>query len=227
MSLAVFLSFSPPLLLCTCHILVHWLLSHVSLRSCSVFGILFSRSDCMIFINLPSSLLILLPAQFCCCAPRLCLLTSVSGLCNSRIFIWFFLVISASLLIFCLMRHCQYTSFNSDLQNIYLFVAAQALRCCVWASHCGGLSSSEVQTQQLCMGLVALWHVGSSLIRDWTRVLCIGRPVLIHWTTREAFPSILYVWFPLIFLKIKRFEVFSSDRNFRSFRLLWSLFCQI
>ena len=42
----------------------------------------------------------LLPGQLCCCAPRLCLLTSVSGLCNSRIFIWFFLVISSSLLIF-------------------------------------------------------------------------------------------------------------------------------
>lgn len=46
-----------------------------------------------------------------------------------------------------LIRHCQCTSFNSVLQNIHLFVAAQVLRCCVRASHCGGLSSCEAQTQ--------------------------------------------------------------------------------
>ena len=35
-------------------------------------------------------------------------------------------------------------------------------------------------------GLVTLWHVGSSQIRDWTRVSCIGRQILYHWTTKEA-----------------------------------------
>lgn len=46
-----------------------------------------------------------------------------------------------------LVRHCQCTSFNSVLRNIHLFVAAQVFRCCVQASHCGGLSSCEAQTQ--------------------------------------------------------------------------------
>ena len=36
------------------------------------------------------------------------------------------------------------------------------------------------------MGLVALWHGGSSQIRDWTHVPCPGRWILNHWTTREV-----------------------------------------
>ena len=36
------------------------------------------------------------------------------------------------------------------------------------------------------MGLVALWHVGSSWPRDWTCASCIGRWILDHWVTREA-----------------------------------------
>ena len=36
------------------------------------------------------------------------------------------------------------------------------------------------------MGLVALKHVGSSQIRDRTRVPCIGRQILNHWATRES-----------------------------------------
>ena len=35
-------------------------------------------------------------------------------------------------------------------------------------------------------GLVAPWHVESSRTRDWTLVLCIGRWILNHWSTREA-----------------------------------------
>ena len=130
MSLAVSLSFSPPLLVCTRHILVHWLLSRVSLRSCSVFGILFSRSDCMIFINLPSSLLI--------SSARSALLLCTK-IVSFDLSFWtlqvqnFHLVLFSNFFLFIdilyLMRHCQYTSFNSVLQNIYLFVAAPALRC--------------------------------------------------------------------------------------------------
>ena len=37
-----------------------------------------------------------------------------------------------------------------------------------------------------CSGLVALWHVESPRTRDQTHVLCIGRQVLYHWTTREV-----------------------------------------
>ena len=36
------------------------------------------------------------------------------------------------------------------------------------------------------MGLVALMHMGSSLIRDWICVSCIGRWGLYHWANREA-----------------------------------------
>ena len=37
------------------------------------------------------------------------------------------------------------------------------------------------------MGLAALWRVGSSRTRDRTCVSCIGRQILHHWATREAF----------------------------------------
>ena len=43
------------------------------------------------------------------------------------------------------------------------------------------------------MGLVAPWHVGSSWIRDRTRVPCIGRRILNHCTTREV---------PVCFLRV-------------------------
>ena len=36
------------------------------------------------------------------------------------------------------------------------------------------------------MGLVALWHVGSSPTRDQTTVPYIARWILNHWTTGEA-----------------------------------------
>ena len=49
------------------------------------------------------------------------------------------------------------------------------------------LTGTRVQAQQLwSMGLVALWHVGSSWTRAQTRVPCIGRRILNHCATREA-----------------------------------------
>ena len=36
------------------------------------------------------------------------------------------------------------------------------------------------------MGSIALYHVGSPQTGDGTRVSCIGRPILIHWASREA-----------------------------------------
>ena len=43
------------------------------------------------------------------------------------------------------------------------------------------------QEQQLwCLGLVALWHVGSSQIREQTCVSFIARRILYHSATREA-----------------------------------------
>ena len=35
-------------------------------------------------------------------------------------------------------------------------------------------------------GLVALRHVGSSWIKDWTHIPCTGRWILNHWATREV-----------------------------------------
>ena len=35
-------------------------------------------------------------------------------------------------------------------------------------------------------GLTAPWHVGASWTRDQTRVPCIARWTINHWTTREA-----------------------------------------
>ena len=41
--------------------------------------------------------------------------------------------------------------------------------------------------QQLCYaGFVALWHVESFQSRDRTQVLCIGKWILIHYTTRRV-----------------------------------------
>ena len=54
------------------------------------------------------------------------------------------------------------------------------------------LAGSRAQAQKLWrMGLVALWHVGSSQTRDRTRVPCIGRRILKHCTTREVLHVLL------------------------------------
>ena len=65
-----------------------------------------------------------------------------------------------------------------------------SLRCAgfsLWWLLLLGSTGSKVQAQHLWhMGLVALQHEGSSQIRDWTHVSCIGRRILHHWATREA-----------------------------------------
>ena len=76
--------------------------------------------------------------------------------------------------------------------------------CYVWAYHCGGFSccgawvvyrarglqscgSRLLSTGSIVVAqrLVALWHVGSSRIRDRTCVFCIGMWVH-HWTARDV-----------------------------------------
>lgn len=74
----------------------------------------------------------------------------------------------------------------------------QLCSCGAWASHCpllwstgsrlqasvAAVPGSRAQAQQPWhVGLVALWHVGSSQIRDQT---CIGRWTVCHRATREA-----------------------------------------
>ena len=54
-------------------------------------------------------------------------------------------------------------------------------------SRCTGFSSRRVQAHRLQhMGVVALWHVGSSWTRDQSLVPCIGRWILNLWATREV-----------------------------------------
>ena len=61
------------------------------------------------------------------------------------------------------------------------------------------------------LGLVALWHVGSSQTRDRTSVSCTARHILNHWTTREG---------------LKRFSVCPSGFSFIDKRFIpCSHFC--
>ena len=56
----------------------------------------------------------------------------------------------------------------------------------MWAQYLQ-LMGSRAQAQKLwCLGLVVLWHVGSSQTRDQTHVSFIGRQILSHWATRET-----------------------------------------
>ena len=66
---------------------------------------------------------------------------------------------------------------------------AGAAHCCsgAQASHrSGSLVAEHGHASLWAMGLVALWHVGSSWIRGWTHVPCIGRQILNHCSTREV-----------------------------------------
>ena len=81
--------------------------------------------------------------------------------------------------------------------------------CNVQPSHCGGLSclraqalrhagfsscgsQAPEQSRQLwCIDLVAPGHVGSSRIRDQTRVSCIGRQILYRWAQEKPPPGLL------------------------------------
>ena len=74
-------------------------------------------------------------------------------------------------------------------------------------SRCASFSICSTQAQQLWhTGLVSLWPVGSSRTRDWTRVFCSGRYILIYCATRGVgkvtFPFILtdILWSRLYFL---------------------------
>ena len=79
-------------------------------------------------------------------------------------------------------------------------LAAAAAACCrARALGQEGFSSCDMRAQQLWLpgsraraqklwptGLVALLHVRSSWIRDWTCISWIGSWILYHWATREA-----------------------------------------
>ena len=83
--------------------------------------------------------------------------------------------------------------FGCTGSSFYCWVWALT-HCSAWASHCSGICCCRARAlllaQELwCTGLVAPRHVRPSWAKDWTRVLCIGRNILNHWTTREVRPT--------------------------------------
>ena len=95
-----------------------------------------------------------------------------------------------------------YVCFGSLLLCVVFLQLQQlgdTLHCDVWASLCGGhsccrawawelcLVASRAQPQQLWhMGVVAPWHMESSLFRDRNCVPCIGRQIPVYSATREV-----------------------------------------
>ena len=104
------------------------------------------------------------------------------------------------------------------------FFATRGLRCCMWAAlrpqcmgsalrrhlppllfsrsslvkalgHAGPRSCSTRSQQLQLLGLAAPQRAQSSQTRDQTRVPCIGRWSLIHWTAREV-PSLYFQMLP-------------------------------
>ena len=70
--------------------------------------------------------------------------------------------------------------------------------CGAWASShcCGFLWSTGFRAQPQWLwhtGLIDSWPMESSWTRDRAHVLCFGRPILNHWTTRE-FPQQFFMW---------------------------------
>ena len=67
--------------------------------------------------------------------------------------------------------------------------------CDTWVSHCASFSccrAGALEKRPDSCDLVAPGHVGSSQIRDWTRVSWISRQILFHCTTREA-PILMFM----------------------------------
>ena len=62
------------------------------------------------------------------------------------------------------------------------------------------------------MGLVALWHVGSSQTKDRTCVLCIDSCILNHWTTREV-PTCLLIDRACLFVSLPQLRRFWMPRG--------------
>ena len=120
----------------------------------------------------------------------------------------------SSLLSWCQCQTCTvvwgfFYFFFCNFTYLYSFLAILSLCCCTqvfpgsgkrgllsscgeWASHrrgffCCWAWAPGTWAQLLWhMGLVAGWHVESSRTRGRTRVPCIGRRVLNHWTTWEV-----------------------------------------
>ena len=100
---------------------------------------------------------------------------------------------------------------SSWVQGLFSSCSEQGLlsSCSAWASHYHGFSwcrARALDTGSIvgCTGLVAPRHVVSFWTKDQTHVSCIGRWILYHWATREAYrwaftlmnqTCSLYYWF--------------------------------
>ena len=108
---------------------------------------------------------------------------------------WMFIAVRA----FSLMARGGYSSGSVQASHCSGFscCGAQTLghtgfrSCNTWAQQLW-LTGSRAQAQQFwCTVSVALQHVGSSWIRDQTRVSCLGRQILCHCDTRETLRDLL------------------------------------
>ena len=113
----------------------------------------------------------------------------------SRLFFFYFIFLNLFLAVLGLC--CCVQAFSSCGERGLLSLRCTAFRCTGFSS-CGTraqqlwLVGSRAQAQKLWLtGLVILQHVGSSRTRDRTCVPCIGRWILNHCTTREAFEAVL------------------------------------
>ena len=94
------------------------------------------------------------------------------------------------------LRCCAQAFFNSDEQDLVSSCdertsQANGFSCCsTWT-----LRASRLQLLWLVVSVVALRHVESSWIRDQTHVLCNGRWILNHWTTRKSQIFSFSLWY--------------------------------
>ena len=117
--------------------------------------------------------------------------------------------------------------------NFYLsFLTVLGLRCCVgfwlrwllllWSMALGhvDLSSCRRGAQQPRLparstgsiaavhGLSCSWQVGSSQVRNGTRISCTGRQILCYWATREAL-----LWFPNLLPPVLQLFIFLNEKT--------------
>ena len=112
-----------------------------------------------------------------------------------------------------------FLKINIVLKIMYFFLVALGLVCCTQspsscgarASRCSGFSwcgaaAPGARTWWLwCTGFSCPQQMESSLIRDRTRVPCLGRWTLSHWATREVLHSFVDGHF--MFTKKKSFSL--------------------
>ena len=94
---------------------------------------------------------------------------------------------------------CAQAFFNCDEQDLVSSdertSQANGFSCCsTWT-----LRASRLQLLWLVVSVVALRHVESSWIRDQTHVLCNGRWILNHWTTRKSQIFSFLLWYIPLF----------------------------